>query len=115
MEDPILVESRSLRLVAEAVAEEHHIDSGVGVLAMVCRFYSGQTLSAGVEEDWSDEDWWASAAMRAAEAPEAVEGRVAVVRVLVVELVASWVSAVWKQPGVPSQRRRTAQRGALSG
>lgn len=115
MEDQISVERCSLRLVAEAMAEEHHIDSGVGVLAMVYRFCPRPTLSVGVEEDQSEEFWWVSAVMTAAEAPQAVEERAAAVQVLVVEPVASWASAVLKRPGVPLQRRRTEQRGVLSG
>jgi hypothetical protein len=112
MRDQILIESRSLRLVAEAMTEECHIDSGVAVLAMVYRFRSRQTLSAGEEEE---EHCWASAVMGAAEAPEGVEGPVAAAVQVLVEPVASWVSAVLKQLGVLLQRRRTEQRAALSG
>jgi hypothetical protein len=113
MRDQILIESRSLRLVAEAMTEECHIHSGVAVLAVVYRFCSRQILWAEGEEE--DEHCWASAVMGAAEAPEGVEGPVAAAVQELVEAVVSGVSGVSRQPGVLLQRRRTEQRAALSG
>jgi hypothetical protein len=43
-------ESRSLRLVVEAMAEEHHIDFGVGGRATAYCYYFEQTLSVVVVE-----------------------------------------------------------------